>query len=126
RRVVIIDAAEQIVPAAQDSLLKTLEEPPNATTFILVTPSPGMLLPTILSRCQRLRFGRLSPADVAGVLIRSHGFSDTEAHAAASLCDGSVGRALEGVSESFADARGAALQLLEVLAPAPPPMRRIQ
>ena len=126
RRVVIIDDADRIVANAQDALLKTLEEPPNGTTFVLVTAMPETLLPTIRSRCQRLRFGRLAPADVARVLIEAHGSSDEDAHAAAALSDGSIGRALEGASEEFAEARGAAMQLLEIVAGDPGPSRRIQ
>ncbi|HEY0874262.1 MAG TPA: DNA polymerase III subunit delta' [Vicinamibacterales bacterium] len=125
RRVVIIDDAEQIVPPAQDALLKTLEEPPNATTIVLVTATPELLLSTIRSRCQRLRFGRLAPAEVAGVLIRSHGYSEADAHTAAAMSDGSIGQALEGNSEAFVEARDAALQLLEIVATDPPPARRI-
>jgi DNA polymerase-3 subunit delta' len=125
RRVVIIDDAEQIVLAAQDALLKTLEEPPPGTIFVLVSAVPEALVPTIRSRCQRLRFGRLSPADVAAVLMRTHAFSETEAHAAAAFSDGSVGRALEGATEAFVEARAAALRLLEALAQSPPPARRI-
>ena len=113
------------MPGAQDALLKTLEEPPSGTTFVLVTAAPDLLLPTIRSRCQRLRFGRLSPADVAGVLIRVHGFSEAEAHPAAAVSDGSVGEALEGSSEAFAEARAAALQLLQTVASEPAPARRI-
>ena len=126
RRFVIIDEADAIVPAAQDSLLKTLEEPPNGTTFVLVTASPGSLLPTILSRCQRLRFGRLSPAEVADVLIRAHDYEPADAHTAAAMADGSVGRALEGETDAFVEAREAALQLLELVADEPPPARRLQ
>lgn len=125
RRVVIIDRAEQMGANAQDAILKTLEEPPNASTFILVTDTPDTLLPTIRSRCQRLRFGRLSPADVAQVLINRHEYDEADAHAAASLSDGSIGKALEGGSEDFVEARNAALQLLETVADHPPPARRI-
>ena len=49
-------------PDAQSALLKTLEEPPSASTFILVSSMPDALLPTVLSRCPRLRFGPLTPA----------------------------------------------------------------
>jgi len=125
RRVVIIDDAEQVIPGAQDALLKTLEEPPNGTTFVLVTALPELLLPTIRSRCQRLRFGRLSPTDVAGVLRRAHDYTDEDAHVAAAFADGSPGRALEGATEQFVEARRAALQLLEAVADHPPPARRI-
>ena len=57
-RVVIIDGADALVAAAQNALLKTLEEPPSSSMFILVTAHPDALLPTVQSRCQRLRFGR--------------------------------------------------------------------
>ena len=126
RRVIIIDNADTIVPAAQDSLLKTLEEPPNATMFVLVTSAPELLLPTIRSRCQRLRFGRLAPTQVADLLIRHHEFTDADAHAAAALSDGSIGQALEGASEDFIAARRAALALLETVAASPAPPRRMQ
>jgi DNA polymerase-3 subunit delta' len=126
RRVVILDDADTVNPEAQNALLKTLEEPPAASTFILVTSRPDMLLPTVRSRCQRLRFGRLSPADVASVLMREHGSEEADAHAAASLSDGSIGRALEGGSEAFVDARKAATGLLETLAASNDPRRRLE
>ena len=69
RRVVIIDEADALMIGAQDALLKTLEEPPPASVFVLVTSRPDVLLPTVRSRCHRLRFGRLAPAEVAAVLM---------------------------------------------------------
>jgi DNA polymerase-3 subunit delta' len=125
RRVVIIDDADEMMPGAQDALLKTLEEPPSGTTFVLVTSAPDMLLPTIRSRCQRLRFGRLSPAEVAAVLVRSHEFAEADAHTAAAVSDGSVGRALEGNTDAFKEARNGALDLLRAVASHPAPARRI-
>jgi len=125
RRVVIIDDADALNAEAQNALLKTLEEPPNASTFVLVTSRPDMLLPTVLSRCQRLRFGRLSPAEVADLLIRKHQYVEGEAHAAASLSDGSIGRALDGATDAFVDARDAAASLLESVATSSDPRRRL-
>ena len=126
RRVVVIDQAEAMVFNGQDSLLKTLEEPPAASVFILVTSMPDTLLPTVRSRCQRLRFGRLAPRDVAAVLADKHGYTEADAHAAASLSDGSIGRALEEGSESFVEARTAALELLQRAAANNNPAARIQ
>jgi len=57
RRMVIIDPAEAMTPTAANALLKTLEEPPEGTGFVLVTHQADALLPTIRSRCQRIRFG---------------------------------------------------------------------
>jgi DNA polymerase III subunit delta' len=56
RRVVIVDDADAMAGGAQNALLKTLEEPPPSSVFILVTTRPDMLLPTVQSRCPRLRF----------------------------------------------------------------------
>jgi DNA polymerase-3 subunit delta' len=56
RRVVMIDEAETMLAPAQSALLKVLEEPPPSSVFVLVTSRPDMLLPTVHSRCPRLRF----------------------------------------------------------------------
>jgi DNA polymerase-3 subunit delta' len=114
RRVTIVEEADALVPAAQNALLKTLEEPPSASVFILVTSRPGVLLPTVRSRCAQLRFGRLMPADVALVLERKHGYSRQEAEALAAASDGSVRRALDMEAAEFADARRDAENLLRV------------
>jgi DNA polymerase-3 subunit delta' len=126
RRVVIVDRADTMLAPAQNALLKTLEEPPSASMFVLVTSRPDVLLPTVRSRCPQLRFGRLEPAEVVNELIRTHGYSSSEAHAAASLSDGSIGRALEGASEGYVEARTAAATLLEDVAASPDPRRRLE
>jgi DNA polymerase-3 subunit delta' len=56
RRVVIVDDADALMPQAQNALLKTLEEPPPSSVFILITTMPDVLLPTVRSRCIRLWF----------------------------------------------------------------------
>ncbi len=56
-RVFIVEEATALAPPAANSLLKTLEEPPNRTVFVMCTTAPEQLLPTIRSRCQRIRFG---------------------------------------------------------------------
>ena len=76
RRLVIIDDADALVVEAQNALLKTLEEPPSASVFVLVSARPDMLVPTVRSRCQRLQFGRLTAAEVAALLMRAHGYSE--------------------------------------------------
>ena len=116
RRVVIVDDADGMEPSAQNALLKTLEEPPTASTFVLVTARPDVLLPTVRSRCQRLRFGRLAPSEVAAVLMRDHGFPEQDAHTAASLADGSVGQALDSDTEVYAGARDAVEAMLSQVA----------
>ncbi|MEM9264225.1 MAG: DNA polymerase III subunit delta' [Cyanobacteria bacterium P01_F01_bin.13] len=70
RAVVVIEAAELIAEAAANGLLKTLEEPGQAT-LVLIAPDQQALLPTLLSRCQTIPFRRLGPADLAQVLTQS-------------------------------------------------------
>jgi DNA polymerase-3 subunit delta' len=86
---------------------------------------PDALLPTVLSRCPRLRFGPLTPAEVARVLTQDHGYSEHDARAAAADADGSVGRALELQSEDLTDARDAAQHILEETARSNDPVKRV-
>jgi DNA polymerase III subunit delta' len=125
RRVVVIDEADAMMPSAQNALLKTLEEPPSASSFLLVSSMPDSLLDTVRSRCQRLRFAPLSPAEIADVLVRDHGYGDADARAAAADAGGSVGRALAAESIDLTDARDAAQRLLEQAARAADPVRRL-
>ena len=93
RRVVIIERAEKMNPPAQNALLKTLEEPLPGTVFLLLTESPELLLPTIVSRCRALK---LHPWEDAVVLraLRAHGVDDAVAKRALSAAGGSIGRAV--------------------------------
>lgn len=125
RRVVIVDGADAMGLPAQDAILKTLEEPPSASVFVLITDRPDVLLPTVRSRCQRLRFGPLSPADVAALLMRDHEMSEAEAHAAAAASDGSIGRAIAGAADGAIDARDVAARLLHGAAGTSDPRRRL-
>jgi DNA polymerase III subunit delta' len=124
RRVVIVDGADAMEVSAQNALLKTLEEPPAASTFVLITARPDVLLPTVRSRCQRVRFGRLAPAEVAAVLMEQ-GFTEAAAHAAAALAAGSVGQALLGDTEAFAEARQKVMAMLRMVGTAREPRARL-
>jgi DNA polymerase-3 subunit delta' len=126
RRVVIVDEADALVPAAQNALLKTLEEPPAASIFVLVSSLPDALLPTVRSRCPRLRFGPLSVGEIAEALMRDHGYAESDARAAAADADGSISRALAAESADLADARESARQLLEQTSRVADPARRLE
>jgi len=67
-RVVIVDPADDMNTNAANALLKNLEEPPARTVFVLITHSPGALLPTIRSRCQTIRLSPLDPDSLMRVL----------------------------------------------------------
>src|SRR5471030_1394522 len=112
RRVVIIDDADALAPPAQNALLKTLEEPPPSSVFILVTSRPDVLLPTVLSRCPQLRFRPLSAADIATALM-ARGHNETDARAVAATADGSLGHALQESAGELVESRDLAQRVLE-------------
>lgn len=93
RRVVIVDAADEMNTSAANALLKLLEEPPRGVTFLLVAHQPARLLPTIRSRCRELRLSTLSPADMATALTQG-GVETDDPEALAALAGGSVGEAI--------------------------------
>lgn len=93
-RWVIVREADKFNAAAANAFLKTLEEPPDATHFILLTHRPSALLPTLRSRCQVVRFSELSSTDVRAVLATLD-VDPSRLDALCALSDGSVGRALE-------------------------------
>ena len=125
RRLVIIDDADALVPAAQNTLLKTLEEPPSSSVFILVTSRPDVLLPTVRSRCPMLRFRPLGPDDIAAVLVE-RGLPEPKARALAVNASGSVGRALAASEDDLDDARDVAQDVLAHAATSDDPRRRIE
>jgi DNA polymerase-3 subunit delta' len=92
RKMALVDDADRLSLAAQNALLKTLEEPPGQSLIVLVTAGPGALLPTVRSRCQRILCRPLSDQQVRTVLAAS-GIAADEATALAALADGSPGRA---------------------------------
>jgi DNA polymerase-3 subunit delta' len=95
RRVCILTAADRMAPHIPNTLLKTLEEPPLHTVIILLANNSSLMLPTILSRCQPVRFHPLSIPLVSKWLMEDKGFDEAEAHLLASLSEGSPGKALE-------------------------------
>lgn len=94
RRVYVIAEAERMNEAAQNALLKTLEEPPGETVLILVTSSADRLLPTIRSRCQRVPFDLLPEAFVSERLQALAGLDPPAAQTLARLSGGRLGEAL--------------------------------
>jgi len=95
RRVVLIDAIDDLERPAANALLKNLEEPPAGTTFFLVSHAPGRLLPTIRSRCRQLRFAPLDAGDMRIALQRAlPDEPGEEIDALIAVGNGSPGRAL--------------------------------
>ncbi|MDJ0875820.1 MAG: DNA polymerase III subunit delta' [Desulfobacterales bacterium] len=94
RRVAIIAGAHAMNPEAGNALLKMLEEPPADTILILTAPQTSDLLPTIVSRCQHIRFRPLTPATLARLLEAEEGLDATHAAVVARIAGGSYTRAL--------------------------------
>jgi DNA polymerase-3 subunit delta' len=95
RRVVLIDAIDDLERGGANALLKNLEEPPAGTIFLLISHAPGRLLPTIRSRCRLLRFDPLDDRAMAGVLReRLPECDDAEIAALVKAGQGAPGRAL--------------------------------
>ncbi|MDD5225141.1 MAG: DNA polymerase III subunit delta' [bacterium] len=111
RRVIVIDGAEKLTPQAANSLLKILEEPPGGAIFILIAPGPEGLLPTIVSRCQRVLFSPLAGDAVAAFLVAKLGMTPPEAGAIAAASQGSMARALAITPESRREFRELALRV---------------
>lgn len=109
-RVCILTAADRMAPNMSNTLLKTLEEPPLHTVIVLLANNPRVMLPTILSRCQLIRFNPLPSPSVSDWLIKEKGLEEREAHLLASLSEGSPGKALEIQEEIDQIPRGELLQ----------------
>ena len=113
-RVFLIDEADKLNDASANALLKVLEEPPRTSHLILITARPAMLLPTILSRCQMIRFSPLTPDEIQSHLVKSDIDAKT-ARLRARAAGGSMGRALSGDLVTFTSQRKAMLKVLSAL-----------
>ena len=110
RKVFILDDAERMTLPTAQALLKTLEEPPPRTHLVLILQNPRALPPTVLSRCQRVRFGPLGDR-VAAELLESRGVPAAASELLARLAQGRPGRALELDLDALRAHREAALAL---------------
>ena len=92
-RIIIVDPAERMTDEAANAFLKALEEPPPYNIFILNVRDPGELLPTIVSRCQKVPFKPLSTEAVVNWLIQEENMDKEKANIISKLSEGSLGRA---------------------------------
>jgi DNA polymerase III subunit delta' len=92
-KISLIDRAEKLNSESANALLKVLEEPPARSLIMLVTPEPYSLLPTIISRCQTVKFKRLSVEDTEKVLRKNPDITQDNIPLLAKLSEGSPGKA---------------------------------
>jgi DNA polymerase-3 subunit delta' len=96
-KVFIIDEAEYLSTEAANSLLKILEEPPQRVVWLLLASEEEHLLPTIISRCQRLELKPVPSERIEGVLVNSYNVDADKAKLLTQLCHGRLGWALSAL-----------------------------
>ncbi|MFZ3071987.1 MAG: DNA polymerase III subunit delta' [Thermodesulfobacteriota bacterium] len=106
-RVAVVDGAQCMTRNTANALLKTLEEPPEGSIVALLSSEPDSLLPTVLSRCQRINFRPLPFEVVKKALVEKKGMSIEAANLIARLCAGSLAWAYEAASEGALEKRKA-------------------
>lgn len=111
-KVCIVDGAEKMNREAQNAFLKTLEEPPRDSVIILIVSEGASLLPTIISRCQRINFRPLSPDIVSGIIEKQSTVTKETAQLLSCLSGGSIGRALGWDIESIFEQRKKIVEIL--------------
>lgn len=111
-RTIVISNADRMAPNVGNLLLKTLEEPPADTLLVLTTSVAQKLLPTIQSRCQRLRFAPLDPAWMIPRLQALYGATPAQARLAAAVSQGSMLAAARFVRGDLEEIRDRAFDVL--------------
>jgi DNA polymerase III subunit delta' len=112
RRVVILSDAQAMNPEAGNALLKVLEEPPDRTLLVLTARQTSDLLPTIVSRCQHIRFSPLCEADIKQLLTAAGGVEPESVEAVAALCGGSFTRAQKLIDSRWLNRRDWIIQAM--------------
>ncbi len=98
-KIFIIDGAEYLSSEASNCLLKTLEEPPPGVVILLLTADELQLLPTVVSRCQRVELKPMSAEEIEKVLVESHGVENDKARLLARLSQGCLGWAIRALTD---------------------------
>jgi len=120
QRIYLFEKAETMNEESANSLLKALEEPPPYVQFVLCAPSRNAVLPTILSRCQVVRFRQVPTDTIAVWLEKKKGLSPSEARLAAAYAQGAPGRALRlAETPELREQREGLLTLAERIAQSP-------
>jgi len=114
-RVIIMIDADQMVVHAENAFLKTLEEPPPYAIIILLTTKLDSLLPTIISRCQKVRFTKIPVSTIENELIDNFEIEKVKARIAARISNGSMGKAILIAKEQNPRARQLSLDVIDSL-----------
>lgn len=115
KRFAIIIGAQKLNPEAGNTLLKTLEEPPEHTVFILTALQASDILPTIVSRCQQIRFNPIPLNSLQTYIENAYGLDPAEASAIASMAGGSITCAESMTKSNWIDKRDWIIEEVEAL-----------
>ena len=117
-RVVIIDTADDMNLNASNAILKLLEEPPSKVLFLLISNSPGKILPTVRSRCQKITLNSLSENNIRSILNDFEiNATEVDISNACELSEGSFAKALEILTGDSLDTMKDIIELLKTGAP---------
>jgi len=112
-KTVIVARGNTMTTSAQNRLLKVLEEPAGEVMIIIISENVEGLLPTIKSRCQRMRFNKLSREEIEGYISKNYSLEQEDLTAVAIFSEGSIGKAVEFVdSDVFQIGRKNILELI--------------
>ena len=109
-RIVIIVDAERMSEEAANSVLKILEEPPEKMYLLMISSRPNLLLPTISSRCQLIKFEPLKAAEIEQALIENHNIEQEKARLTSRVASGSYRRAIELLDENLQEMQNQSLE----------------
>jgi DNA polymerase-3 subunit delta' len=112
RKICVIDEADRMTIGAANALLKTLEEPPDHSLFLLISSRPASLPATVRSRCQSLRFATPARTQVEGAVILKRELPPDDARLLAIVSEGRIGEALTGDVKSIRAAQRELVQLV--------------
>jgi len=116
KKVFLISGCDQMNPQSANSLLKILEEPPKDSILILTTARINSLLPTIIGRCQKIKFNNLSKEQILSYIkSKDNVIKDSEAEFYAQLSDGSITKCNEILGKNYLELRDKVLELLGAL-----------
>ncbi len=114
RKICLIDEADRMTIGAANALLKTLEEPPDHSLFLLITSRPAALPATVRSRCQSLRFATPARTQVEAALILKREIPPADARLLAIISEGRIGEALTTEAK---DTRARQQEILDLVRP---------
>ncbi|WP_029687690.1 DNA polymerase III subunit delta' [Thermoanaerobacter sp. A7A] len=113
KKIFIIDKADKMTVAAQNAFLKTLEEPPLYGLFILIASQQQELLPTIVSRCNIVRFNKESKNTIKNYLMLEHNISEKDAEVLSHIADGNFAQANKLTDNEYLNFRRETIQEIE-------------